>query len=63
MQCEKLGEARRQTCFNALGNDRLKVMSKTEEKRITSYYNLLARYMKTERENGNTEYLPFKNYY
>lgn len=60
---EKLGEERLRTCFKALESDRLSVISKTEEKRITGYYNLLARYMKTERENGNNQYLAFKNYY
>lgn len=60
---EKLGEQRQQTLFNALQSEHLKEMSKTEEKRITGYYNLLARYMKTERENGNNEYLAFRNYY
>lgn len=60
---EKLGEQRQQALFQALESDHLKSISKTEEKRIASYYNLLARYLKTERENGNSEYLAFRNYY
>lgn len=60
---EKLGEQRQQALFQALESDHLKSISKTEEKRIASYYNLLARYLKTERENGNSEYLAFRYYY
>ena len=37
-------------------------ISKAEEARIAAYYRIVARYLLTEREKGNTTYLSFKGY-
>ena len=58
---EMLGEERLRRTFQALQQSPQKI-SKAEEARIAAYYRIVARYLLTEREKGNTTYLSFKGY-
>lgn len=58
---EYLGEAKLKRLFQALQNDPVEI-SKAEERRITAYYRIVARYLVKLREEGNTDYLDFAPY-
>ncbi len=58
---DHLGEAKLKRLFQALQNDPVEI-SKAEERRITAYYRIVARYLVKLREEGNTDYLDFAPY-